>query len=83
MHGGSGQTQRAMIQRGWIAWEGELSLTEAGARVAAAHAPVTHITDAELARLIQIHPNIAVVDLLRAERDRRSAAKAENSERKS
>ncbi len=73
MHGAAGQTHRAMVDRGWVTWAPE-TLTVSGAQVAASLLDLTRLDAADLDRLIQSHPTLIVVELLRAERERRSAA---------
>jgi hypothetical protein len=70
MHGGSGATAMAMIARGWITRD-ENQLTGLGAPIAAQVAQIHRIRDAALDSLIQSHPCMPLVDLLRAERARR------------
>jgi hypothetical protein len=70
MHGGAGSTAYAMIARGWIT-RNENQLTGPGALIAAQVAQLHHISDAVIGSLIQSHPCMPLVDVLRAERTRR------------
>ena len=73
MYGGASSTGKAMACRGWITLP-DTELTADGAAVAARAVKVETIDQRLIDALIQSHPNIHLVDILRAERARRAAS---------